>query len=106
MRTEDEVIDILRGLYNEEFGGKVRQRFRLSWADLRVIYGTTKLFRSRFESLKERAFERGLYVWNPIEDDIVVVRRSNVERWRRVPKRIIEEYREVEPQEPAEEEDE
>jgi len=107
MRTEDEVIDIMRVFYKEEFGGKSNQRFRLTWADLRSIYGVGKLFRSRFKLLQERAYQRGLYIWCPAdEDEIVVIRCKTVDRWRRVPKRIIDEYREsADPQDLDDEED-
>jgi hypothetical protein len=96
-RTTEEVIKVLREIYAENFGGKEGQRFLISWAALREICGLGKLFSSRFEHLAEAAFEKGLYLWDLGEGEnghvIAVVKTGTVNRWRRVPKKIIEGYR-------------
>lgn len=95
-RTDDEVIDILIEIYDDEFGGKTGQRYLIRWADLRTIYGFRKLFSSRFGRLRELAAARGLYLWDLGEGEygymIAVVKMRTVDRWRRVPKRIVEEH--------------
>jgi hypothetical protein len=96
-RTDEEVIQVLRDIYAESFGGKVGQRFLISWGDLRAIYGFRKLFLSRFDQVAEAAFENRLYLWDLGEGEsghlIAVIKTGTIDRWRRVPKKIIEKYR-------------
>ena len=97
-RTDSEVVDELREIYREEFGGAERQRFLISWADIRDLYGFSKLFGSRFALLVEAAAAEGLYLWNLPEGEnghfVAVVAIRTVDRWRRVPRRIITARRE------------
>lgn len=96
-RTEEEVVDILLELYEDKFGGKEGQRFLISWEGIRSIYGFIKLFYSRFNLLEEAAINKKLYLWDLGEGEnghwIAVIRSRTVDRWRRVPKRIIENYK-------------
>lgn len=95
-RTDDEVINELKAIYSESFGGKERQRFLLSWADLRGLYGFDRLFETRFARLAERASERGLYLFDLGEGAnghmVAILRRSTVDRWRRAPRKIVAEH--------------
>lgn len=96
-RTEDEVVQILIDLYAEDFGGKRGQRYLISWGDIRSIYGFARLFETRFSQLVEAAVRRRLYLWDLGEGEngrlVAVARMRTVDRWRRVPKRIIQAYR-------------
>jgi hypothetical protein len=96
-RTDAEVITVLHGIYAEEFGGKERQRFLISWADIRAIYGFGKLFESRFYALAEAGIKRRLYLLDLGEGEsgrlVAVVKMRTVDRWRRVPKKVIDQYR-------------
>lgn len=96
-RTDDEVITVLREIYNSTFGGKQRQRFLISWADLRGIYGFGKLFESRFQALAEAGIKRRLYLFDLGEGEsgrlVAVLRTRTVDRWRRVTKKIVDEHR-------------
>jgi hypothetical protein len=96
-RTDDEVVLILKSIYNSEFGGKARQRYLISWADLREIYGFKKLFLSRFQQLAEAAYRRRAYLFDLGEGEnghlVAVIPVATVDRWRRVPKKIIDQYR-------------
>lgn len=96
-RSDDEVVAKLVELYTESFGGKAGQRFLILWADLRSLYGFRKLFESRFERLAELATDSGLYLWDLGEGEnghlIAVVKMRTVDRWRKVPKRIIDNYK-------------
>jgi hypothetical protein len=96
-RSDDEVVTVLREVYNSTFGGKERQRFLISWADLRAIYGFGRLFESRFQTLAEAALRRRLYLLDLGEGEtgriIAVIRTRTVDRWRRAPKKIIDQYR-------------
>ena len=92
-----QVVEVLRQFYAEKFGGKTGQRFLISWGDLRAIYGFRKLFSSRFYQLAEIAFEKRLCLWDlgEIENGhlIAVVKTATINRWRRIPKKLIEGYR-------------
>jgi hypothetical protein len=96
-RTNEEVVQELRDIYRSEFGGAQQQRFLISWADLRDLYGFGKLFESRFGTLVEAAANRGLYLWNLPEGEnghqVAVIAIRTVDRWRRVPRRIVGEHR-------------
>ena len=96
-RTDDEVVSILREIYVADFAGKERQRFLISWADIRTLYGFGRLTMSRFALLTEAAMRRRFYLLDLGEGEnghmVAVVRTRTVDRWRRVPKRIIDPYR-------------
>jgi len=95
-RSDDEVVDILRDIYRASFGGKARQRFLISWPDLRSLYGFGALYQSRFERLVERGAERGAYLFDLGEGTsghmVAVIGRKTVDRWRKVPRHIIREH--------------
>ena len=92
-RTDDDVIDELRRIYRETFAGKTNQRFLISWADLRSLYGFGRLESGRFERLAARAYERGAYLIDLGESEnghmVAVVTRKTVNRWRKVPRNIM-----------------
>jgi hypothetical protein len=92
-RTDDEVIDELRSIYREAFAGKASQRYLISWADLRSLYGFGRLENGRFERLAARAYERGAYLLDLGEGDnghmVAVVTRKTVDRWRKVPRAVV-----------------
>jgi hypothetical protein len=96
-RTEREVIRILREIYEAEFGGKRNQRYLISWGDLRAIYGFSALYQTRFDALVEEGRKRRLYLLDLGEGEtgrlIAVLRTRTVDRWRRVPRKIIDEFR-------------
>jgi hypothetical protein len=95
-RTDKQVVRILLKLYEENFGGKTGQRFLISWADLRGIYGYERLFPSRFDLLREAAGDRRLYLWDLGESErghmIAAIKAGTVDRWRRVPKQVAKAY--------------
>jgi hypothetical protein len=96
-RSDDDVVQKLLELYREAFGGKQNQRFLIAWSDLRSLYGFRKLFESRFARLAERATDSGLYVWDLGEGEnghfVAVIKVRTVDRWRKIPKRIIDEHK-------------
>jgi hypothetical protein len=96
-RSDEEVADILLDLYRGEYGGKEGQRYLIAWSDVRSLYNFGSFKRSRFESLAEVATEKRLYIFDLGEGAhghlIAVVKMWTVDRWRKVPKRIIDEYR-------------
>lgn len=97
--TDEEVVKKLLHIYKDKFAGKQGQRFLISSNEIRSLYGFGKLFESRMGKLSEAAFESGLYLFDLGEGErgrlIAVVKSGTANRWRRVPKKIIEQY--VEP---------
>lgn len=95
-RTDDEVIDELRSIYRENFAGKANQRFLISRADIRSLYGFGRLENGRFERLAARAYERGAYLIDLGEGEnghlVAVVTRKSVDRWRKVPRNVIRDH--------------
>ncbi len=95
-RTDDEVIDELRSIYRENFAGKANQRFLISWADLRSLYGFGRLENARFERLAARAYEQGAYLVDLGEGEkghmVAVVTRKTVDRWRKIPRNVIRDH--------------
>jgi len=96
-RTELEVVEILKEMYKSEFGGKKNQRFLISKAQLKSIYGYEALHDTRVALLQEEAAQQGLYVLDlgltePLGQVYAVVRSRTALRWRRVPKNVIEKY--------------
>lgn len=108
-RSDDEVIRVLLELYAEAYGGKANQRYLIGWGDLRSLYGTYKLDYSRFNRLAEAAQEKDLYLIDLPEGEnghlVAVIKSRTVDRWRRVPRKIIEKYRMAPGEEDVEEED-
>ena len=96
-RTDDDVVGIIREIYDETFAGKAKQRYLIAWPDIRVLYGFGSLFASRFQSLSEAALKRQLYLFDLGEGEnghlVAVVKTRTVNRWRRVPKKVIDQYR-------------
>jgi hypothetical protein len=91
-RSDLEVAVILNKIYSEKFGGKTGTRYLITWTDIRSIYGYGKLYTSRFELLKEAAMLKGLYLFNLEDGVIVVIRIKTVDRYRKVPKHIIDTF--------------
>ena len=96
-RSDEEVATILSNIYNAEFGGKKKQRFLISWSDIRALYGFGKLTQSRFGKLDEASLQKGLYTLDLGEGEgghmVAIVTVRTVDRWRRVTKKIIDDYR-------------
>lgn len=96
-RSDREVVDQLLELYDESYSGKEGQRFLISREDLRSLYGFRRLFDSRVVRLIEEAAVSGLFLWDLGQGEkgylIAVIKISTVERWRKVPRKVIEEHR-------------
>lgn len=105
--TDAEVVEKLLSIYRDKFAGKQGQRFLISSNEIRELYGFGKLFESRIDKLVESAFDSGLYLFDLGESErgrlIAVIKSGTVNRWRRVPKKITEQY--IEPQSSGENEE-
>ena len=84
-------------LYADHFGGKERQRFLISWGDVRSLYGFRKLHESRFARLTEAANDSGIYLWDLKDGDgghlVAVIKIRTVDRWRKVPKKLLDQHK-------------
>lgn len=97
MRPTDEVIQLLLQLYRENFGGAENQRYLIAWSDLGKICGAKKkLHDFGFLRLCEAAAEENLYLWDLGDGSkgrtVAVIKSSTVDRWRRVPKKLMEDF--------------
>lgn len=94
--TDSEVVDKLLSIYRDKFAGKEGQRFLISSNEIRSLYGFGKLFDSRIHKLTETAFDSGLYLFDLGEGErgrlMAVIKSGTVNRWRRVPKKIIDQH--------------
>ncbi|MBK8754653.1 MAG: hypothetical protein IPL99_24740 [Candidatus Competibacteraceae bacterium] len=92
----EDMVDTLLEIYEDDFAGKKNQRYLIQMNDLRKLYGLRKMHRFRFEKLAEFAESEGLYLLDLGESEsghpIAVISCATVDRWRQVPKRIIEGY--------------
>lgn len=108
-KTDDQVIADLKEIYRSEFGGKVGQRFLIGWADIRALYGFGRFTMSRFASLSEAGMRKRLYLLDLGEGEgghtVAVIKTRTVDRWRRVPKRVIDQYRQPPDEEDGPDED-
>jgi len=109
-RSDDEVIRVLMDLYAEAYGGKEDQRYLIAWGDLRSVYGFHKLDPSYFTRLAAAAIEKDIYLFDLRDGEnghfVAVIKSRTVDRWRRVPRKIIEKYRIAPGEEGVEEEEE
>jgi hypothetical protein len=98
-KSPEEVVDILDEIYAENFAGKEKQRYLIPMDGLMKLHGLLKMPRSRFEALAECAENEGLYLIDLGEGisghPIAVVKCSTVNRWRQVPKKVIERYSQI-----------
>lgn len=87
-RSCDEVVEILWGLHRKQFAGKSEGRYRISRAGLRAITGRRRMEDSFIEEIINEAFEQDLIIVE-LEDEFAVIKRSILEGYRNVPKRVI-----------------
>lgn len=95
-RSNEEVIKILFEIYKDEFGSKRNQRYLIDKADLRTIFGFSRLEQSRLDSLSEDAYEEDMLIIDlgqiSIGNMVAVIKTNTVERWRSVPKKTVQKY--------------
>jgi hypothetical protein len=88
-KTPVEVAEIVKQIYEQEFGGKDRGRFQISRAGLREISGRKgRLEESIIKATIDEAYELGLVV-TEMGDDFSVIEASVMHNYRKVPKQVI-----------------
>jgi hypothetical protein len=90
MKTPTQVADDLTRIYNWEFGGKDRGRFRISRRQLRRLSGRGRLEDSILSQFVQHCYERGLVVTD-LGDEFSVIEVAAMQNYRKAPSRLIEE---------------
>lgn len=98
----EEVAALLAKLYEEEFGGKAKGRFKISRKELAEIAGRAQLKQGAIDQICENlADDHGLLMID-LGDEFPVTKISILRKYRAVPSRLIAEYAAI----PADDEDE
>lgn len=89
MKSPEQVADDLARIYELEFGGKDRGRFRLSRRQLRRLSGRGRLEDSILAQFVQHCYERGLVVTD-LGDEFSVIEVAAMQNYRKAPSRLIE----------------
>ena len=90
VRTDEQVATELEMLYHEQFAGRKNQRFLISWSDLCALYGCKVFTRFRLKQLIAASSDRSLRVLDVQDGVAAVIPMGTVDRWRRVPRRVVQ----------------
>lgn len=90
-KTAEEVATLLASIYEEEFGGKRRGRFKISRSSLRRLAGRKRLEDSTISKVIDAALELG-YVVSDLGDYLTIVEESVMLNYRPVPKSVLESH--------------
>jgi len=89
--TALQVVEIFKKIYDEEFGGRKRGRFRISRELVRKISGRKRLDSRFIEQVTEEGYEQDLIIINR-EDFFNVIEDRVMDSHRKVPKRIASRF--------------
>jgi len=78
--------------YEARFGGKKRGRFLITRSDLRELLGVSKLTTDTIDKLAEEFLSTDLALID-MEDCFGVMETSMILNWRKIPSRLVEEYK-------------
>lgn len=92
-RTPREVVEDLKHLYRQPFGGKERGRMRISRARLRELSIRGRLEEAFIQELTDVALDEGLVIVN-LDDYFAIVKKSTMLRYRSVTKSMLNELKE------------
>ena len=84
----EDAADRLVRLYDQEFGSKVRGRYRISMKYLRALTGRRRLYPDDIERLRRQLYERG-FVLIDLETYCAVVSLRTFNSYRRVSERAL-----------------
>ena len=91
MKTPTEVAEALKTIYDTEFGGKTRGRYKISRHALRDLSVRKRLGESTIQEIISAAYELGFVVAD-LDDDFSIVEVDVMRSYRKVPTRIILEH--------------
>lgn len=82
------VVELLAKIYEQEFGGKERGRFKIARSSLRRLTGRKRLDDQALKDITDAAFEEG-YVLIDLGDYFAVVEEAVMLNYRPVPKSVL-----------------
>lgn len=90
-RTPEEMATLLKQIYELEFGGKGRGRYKISRSNFRQLSKRRRLEESTIIRIIDEAFEEGLIVTD-LGDYFSVVEHSVMANYRPVPKSVLKDF--------------
>ncbi len=93
----------LSKLYDENFGGNYEEPYRISWPELRMIAGVSKLTDPFISEISSTLINHELFLI-PFNNFILIAKEQDLRRHRRVPGRLLEQNI-YDPEEEREKED-
>lgn len=86
-----EMAALIKKIYEMEFGGKERGRFKISGSNFRQLSQRTRLEESTIQKIMNEALEQGFIVTD-LGDYFSVVEHKVMMNYRPVPKSILKEF--------------
>lgn len=83
-----ETISELKTMYDSEFGGKPRGRFKIARDHMLYLLGVVRLYDDDAQFLVNEAFKQGVVVINA-DAYFHVIMWSDIVNWRPAPKKLI-----------------
>lgn len=90
-RSVNEVVEVLRAIYEESFGGKSRGRYKLTRSQFRILCGRSRLEAALTMKIVDAALDEGI-VLIELGDHFCVIEESAVLAYRPVPKNVGTKY--------------
>lgn len=90
-KTPEEMALLIKKIYELEFGGKSRGRFKISRSNFRQLSQRQRLEDSTIQRITDEAFELGFIVTD-LGDHFAVVEHKVMMNYRPVPKSILKEF--------------
>jgi len=87
-KNPHEVVASLAKIYEQEFGGKERGRFKIARSSLRRLTGSKRLHDDALRDITDAAFEAG-YVLVDLGDYFALVEEAVMLNYRPVPKSVL-----------------
>lgn len=81
----------LSKLYEENFAGDFEEPFRITWPELRMMAGLSKLTDIFIAEISADLSERNLFLL-PFNNFFLVARERDIRKYRRVPGRLLEQF--------------
>ena len=90
-RTAEETASILNELYDENFKNDYAEPFRITWPQLRSLAAVTRLVDTYLKDINTSLSECGQYLIG-FDEFFLVARERDLEHFRMVPDRLLEQY--------------
>jgi hypothetical protein len=88
--TEETAVNLSK-LYEETFAGDYEEPFRLTWPELRMMAGVSKLTDTYISAVSSDLAEHNLFLL-PFNNCFLVAREGDIRRFRRVPGKLLEQF--------------